>query len=452
MRSRRASLPPLLAVRVRRLAALPGPRLVFTEHGRLSDAPPSPKRRPREPDAGVGRRALARSRTTSCPPDARGRAGGGCRSSERDRPRDPPTAAPAGRAARRLGLAATATRGGDDCPARPGERPRHAGRPWPWLRRTNPALRLVVIGDGPERAGLEQSARRPGAARGRALSRAPRRRARPSAAFDVYANSSTSEGVSLTILEAMAAGLPVVATRVGGTPEVVDARAAVLVPARDRRRRLAARARDAGAPMPRCDATLGGAGRARVEERFTHRPDGARLPRRVLAARAPDDVRHLRRRSRSTARSHPECRAALPAMTGALAHRGPDGDGFVDRRPRPLRPSPPGDHRSRRRRTADGQRRRHVLDRVQRRDLQPSRAAPAARGARAIGSAPSSDTEAILHAYEEYGPACVERLEGMFAFAIYDERRRELFSRAIAWARSRSSTRCSTASCTSPAR
>src|SRR5438093_1397169 len=34
----------------------------------------------------------------------------------------------------------------------------------------------------------------------------------------------------------------------------------------------------------------------------------------------------------------------------------------------------------------------------------------------------SSDTETILHAFEEYGPACVERLEGMFAFAIYDGR------------------------------
>ena len=39
----------------------------------------------------------------------------------------------------------------------------------------------------------------------------------------------------------------------------------------------------------------------------------------------------------------------------------------------------------------------------------------------------SSDTETIVHAYEEFGPACVDRLEGMFAFAIYDERRRELF-------------------------
>jgi len=38
-----------------------------------------------------------------------------------------------------------------------------------------------------------------------------------------------------------------------------------------------------------------------------------------------------------------------------------------------------------------------------------------------------TDTEAILHAYEEYGEACVERLIGMFAFAIYDEKRRRLF-------------------------
>jgi asparagine synthase (glutamine-hydrolysing) len=39
----------------------------------------------------------------------------------------------------------------------------------------------------------------------------------------------------------------------------------------------------------------------------------------------------------------------------------------------------------------------------------------------------NTDTEVILHAYEEYGPNCVDHLSGMFAFAIWDRRRRELF-------------------------
>ena len=39
----------------------------------------------------------------------------------------------------------------------------------------------------------------------------------------------------------------------------------------------------------------------------------------------------------------------------------------------------------------------------------------------------NSDTEAIVHAYEEYGPACVDHLRGMFAFAIWDDKKRELY-------------------------
>lgn len=38
-----------------------------------------------------------------------------------------------------------------------------------------------------------------------------------------------------------------------------------------------------------------------------------------------------------------------------------------------------------------------------------------------------SDTEAILHAYEAFGPACVERFRGMFAFALWDAANRTLF-------------------------
>jgi asparagine synthase (glutamine-hydrolysing) len=38
-----------------------------------------------------------------------------------------------------------------------------------------------------------------------------------------------------------------------------------------------------------------------------------------------------------------------------------------------------------------------------------------------------SDTEAIVHAYEEYGEACVDHFRGMFAFALWDARQRRLF-------------------------
>src|SRR4029078_8438193 len=52
-------------------------------------------------------------------------------------------------------------------------------------------------------------------------------------ADDLYASSSIREGVSTTILEAVAAGLPVVAPAVGGTPEVLrNGAGGTLVPAR----------------------------------------------------------------------------------------------------------------------------------------------------------------------------------------------------------------------------
>ena len=39
-----------------------------------------------------------------------------------------------------------------------------------------------------------------------------------------------------------------------------------------------------------------------------------------------------------------------------------------------------------------------------------------------------SDSEVILHLYEEYGEACIDKLRGMFAFAIWDEKKQSLFA------------------------
>ena len=44
--------------------------------------------------------------------------------------------------------------------------------------------------------------------------------------------------------------------------------------------------------------------------------------------------------------------------------------------------------------------------------------------------ATNSDTETIVHAYEEWGPRCLDRFRGMFAFAIWDKKRAVSFYRS----------------------
>lgn len=89
-------------------------------------------------------------------------------------------------------------------------------------------------------------------------------------AFDVFVLASHDEGMSNAILEAMATGLPVVATDVGGTGEVVrDGQTGTLVPARD----PVALAQAVGDLLADPDrrAALGRAGRAVVVENFSAR-------------------------------------------------------------------------------------------------------------------------------------------------------------------------------------
>ncbi len=90
-------------------------------------------------------------------------------------------------------------------------------------------------------------------------------------------NCSITEGVSLTILEAMAAGLPVIATAVGGTPEIVEPAWGRLVPARDPQ--ALAEAIDALATAPAVRASLGADARRAAESRF-------RLDRMIAEYRA----------------------------------------------------------------------------------------------------------------------------------------------------------------------
>lgn len=89
------------------------------------------------------------------------------------------------------------------------------------VARAAPDFRLEVAGDGPSRAELERLAHELGLdARVRFLGEVrdvPALLARAS----LFVLPSLTEGISITLLEAMARGLPAVATRVGGNPEVV---------------------------------------------------------------------------------------------------------------------------------------------------------------------------------------------------------------------------------------
>jgi glycosyltransferase involved in cell wall biosynthesis len=96
-----------------------------------------------------------------------------------------------------------------------------------------PDLRLIVVGDGPERAPLEALASELGIASRVAFAGAMADPAPAYAMMDIFALSSDTEQMPLTILEAMAAGLPVAATDVGDVVDMVGAENVPFIVTRD---------------------------------------------------------------------------------------------------------------------------------------------------------------------------------------------------------------------------
>ena len=136
------------------------------------------------------------------------------------------------------------------------------------VRAQMPSAVLVFIGEGPERDTIERMVTAHSLTGSVRLTghRDDVRRLLP--AFDLYVNSSISEGISVTILEAMAAAVPVLATRVGGTPEIIAAGVnGLLVEARAPAAMAGAMTTALSSPSLR--AAIGDAGRACVRTRFT---------------------------------------------------------------------------------------------------------------------------------------------------------------------------------------
>lgn len=131
-----------------------------------------------------------------------------------------------------------------------------------------PRLRLAIVGDGPLLPAIREKIAAAGIADLVWLPGARSDIAEIMRSFSVFALSSIAEGTPVTILEAMSCGLPVVATRVGGIPEVVvDGETGQIVPPSDPA--ALANALAEYARQPELGTRHGASGRARIEQTYS---------------------------------------------------------------------------------------------------------------------------------------------------------------------------------------
>ncbi|NKC12975.1 MAG: glycosyltransferase [Gammaproteobacteria bacterium] len=225
---------------------LPGSKIVYTEHGRYSDGSPSMKRRLANQFFGrtPGRffavsHDLRRHLISEGLPAARLEV-----NHNGIDPGPTPQASARADARANLGLAGDDWTIGTVARLDPVKNLGLLVQAAAHLYQQIPTLKLVFIGDGPDRVMLERACAQAGIA-ARTVFTGQRDDARALlAGLDTYVNCSVIEGISVTLLEALAAGLAVVATQVGGTPEILRHEdQGLLIPSRDAQALTAALAR-----------------------------------------------------------------------------------------------------------------------------------------------------------------------------------------------------------------
>jgi glycosyltransferase involved in cell wall biosynthesis len=157
------------------------------------------------------------------------------------------------------------------------------------IQARHPDWRLVLIGDGPEREKLETLAARSGLADVVRFtgSLTPVDTARWMRRAEIFGMPSLEEGQGVAMLEALASGVPCVASRVGGIPEILSPDWGALVPPSDPRA-LAAALREL---MEQAESrrAMGRAAAAGVRGKY----DWSVIARRIMDVYAEDDLRKV---------------------------------------------------------------------------------------------------------------------------------------------------------------
>ncbi len=136
------------------------------------------------------------------------------------------------------------------------------------VSRKAPGARLMLVGDGPDRISVERLVKRLDLEEHVMLTGFRSDVANLLNCSDVVVLCSETESAPLTLLEGMSSGLPVIATRVGGIPEIVDDGVNGFLVQSKNPEAIAERVLELNAD-PELRRRIGEAARARVLERYT---------------------------------------------------------------------------------------------------------------------------------------------------------------------------------------